>query len=91
MSEETNKAEIQLKQLEVKEKKAAIKKGKREILNEESKTEIEKINSLRWLLESITIDTEKTILGSEPILKHTLTEQESDFVWQKIIELVGKL
>lgn len=61
-----------------------------EIENEKKKTIIDKVDSLRRLLESITIDEENTIINSEPRLKNVLNESDVYKVKEKLFELIKK-
>lgn len=61
-----------------------------EIENEKKKTIIDKVDSLRKLLESITIDEENTIINSEPKLKSVLNESDVYKVKEKLFELIKK-
>ena len=61
-----------------------------EIENEKKKTIIDKVDSLRKLLESITIDEEGTIINSEPKLKSVLNESDVYKVKEKLFQLIEK-
>jgi len=50
-----------------------------------------KIENLSLLLESQSIDEEKTIFGSEPVFKHTFTEQELSMIKKKLFNLLEQL
>lgn len=61
-----------------------------EIENEKEKTIIDKVDSLRRLLESVTIDEENTIINSEPKLKRILNESDVYKVKKKLFQLIEK-
>lgn len=61
-----------------------------EIENEKKRIIIDKVDSLRRLLESITIDEEVTIINSEPKLKSVLSESDVYKVKEKLFQLIEK-
>lgn len=92
LDEQEKQVDIDLKKIQVTEKKELVENWeKRRLIDLEEKTKIDKINSLRWLLESITIDEEKTFIGSEPILKPVFSEEEQWKIKDKIFKLVEHL
>lgn len=91
LADEEKRADIELKKLQVKEKTLQLDEWeKRKLTNEDNKTNIDKINSLRWLLVSITIDEEKTILGSEPIFKSVFSDDEKQKIKSKMMLIVER-
>ncbi len=91
LADEEKRVDIDLKKLSVKEKTRQLEEWQsREIANNENKTLVEQINSLRNLLESITIDSEKTILGSEPVWGQVFNETETQKIKEKIMQLIDK-
>lgn len=91
MESELEKLEIKLKQSEINKTLRNFGLDEKRIVNDKDKTLIDKISSVRWLLESITIDVDKTILGSEPILKQTFDSQEQKILKDKLFNLVKQL
>ena len=81
LNEQERKAELQFIKLEIAEKKS-------QIIDTEERTKIEKVNSLRWLLESLTIDEERTVLGSEPVFKSVFNEAQQIKIRQKAMKIV---
>jgi|688.fasta_scaffold216779_3 hypothetical protein len=86
------KVDFELKKIQLTEKKEFVKNWeKRRLIDLEEKTKIEKINSLRWLLESITVDEENTIIVSEPKLKSVFSEEEHYKIKEKIFKIIESL
>jgi hypothetical protein len=86
------KVDFELKKIQLTEKKEFVKNWeKRRLIDLEEKTKIEKINSLRWLLESITVDEENTIIVSEPKLKSVFSEGEHYKIKEKIFKIIESL
>ncbi|MFZ4783978.1 MAG: hypothetical protein ACOYLH_00785 [Flavobacteriales bacterium] len=84
--------DIELKQLEIEEKKkylSYLSNGKSK--DESDRLNLEKISTLSILLMGITIDTERTILGSEAFERPIFEGMEEEVIKSKIIELVKKL
>jgi len=52
---------------------------------------ITKIECLVYLLECSNIDADKTIMGSEPMYKPILDDQETVIVKRKMLELISQL
>lgn len=81
---------LELKRIEIQEKKESVENWeKKKLLDLEEKTKIDKLNSLRWLLESVTIDEDATIIGSEPKLKNVFTEEERFKIKHKIFKILN--
>lgn len=92
LEQQEKQVDIELKKIQVTEKRELVENWeKRRLTDLEEKTKIDKINSLRWLLESITIDEEETIIGSEPKLKPVFSEEEQWKIKDKIFKLVEHL
>lgn len=87
------KAEIQKLFVEIKKEKLLIEASiyNREIGIDLQKLNLYKINTLSVLLGDITVDSERTILGSEPFLIPTIGGQRREVLLDKIMELVVKL
>lgn len=49
---------------------------------------VTKVDSIVYMLECSNIDSDKTILGSEPHYKPILNEQEQQIVKRKLMELI---
>lgn len=76
----------------IKEKEINFKsKIPSEIKNSEIEKTLDSINTLRYLLEGYTFDSDTTILNSEPKYKAILTEDETEVVKSKLFELIKKL
>jgi len=91
LADEEKRADIELKKLEAKENTLRLKVWeKRKLDNEDNKTNVEKMNSLRLLLESITVDEERTIIGSEPIFKPVFSENERRHIKAKMLLLMER-
>lgn len=85
------KVEIQKKILEIKKEKVNLQNLKQKKFSaEEEQVLVNKVAELRYLLDNVTIDEERTILGSEPFLKPIITGEEREIVKAKIIELLKK-
>lgn len=82
--------EDKLKEIEIDEKKQSIGFENRRTQIDELKTEIEKITELGRLLEIKVPDSEKTLLGSEPIEKSVFSENEQLKIKSKIFEIINK-
>ncbi|MCX7743021.1 MAG: hypothetical protein N2167_00505 [Flavobacteriales bacterium] len=92
LQEEEKRINLELKKLEAAEKKAQIEDWeKRKLDDNEAKTLIEKIETLRRLLESVQVDEEKTIIGSENRLKNVFTEEETWCIKNKLFQLMAKM
>jgi hypothetical protein len=87
------RVDIQKKRLEVRKEKLNMdeKKLKSSIAIDEQKLLLDKIGSLKNLLGDITIDDERTIMGSEPFYKPTINGRDRNIVANKLIDLVAKL
>lgn len=57
----------------------------------ESDFALRAISELSYMLTKVVVDTEKTVMGSEPMYKPVLTEENYDIVERKIMELVKKI
>ena len=91
LADEEKRADIELKKLQAKEKTLQLEDWqKRKLTNEDNKTNVDKMNSLRWLLESITIDEERTIMGSEPIFKPVFSDVEKQKIKAKMMLLMER-
>tara|TARA_R110000868_G_scaffold115997_8_gene309377 strand:+ start:3234 stop:3554 length:321 start_codon:yes stop_codon:yes gene_type:complete len=88
---ELKEVEIQLKKLEVREKESIIKTA--EDKADESKTRllVEQIGQLDGMLQSLVIDEEKSILGSEPKFMRVYNEQELYMIKDKLFKILKKV
>ncbi len=88
---ELKEVEIQLKKLEAREKESMIKTAEDKV--EESKTRllVEQIAQLDWMLQSLVIDEEKSILGSEPKFMRVYNEEEIYMIKDKLFKILKKV
>lgn len=88
---ELKEVEIRLKRLEADEKESMIKTAEDKL--EESKTRliIEQIGQLDWMLQSVVIDEEESILGSEPKFKRVYNEEEIYMIKDKLFKTLKKV
>ena len=88
---ELKEVEIQLKKLEAREKESMIKTAEDKV--EESKTRllVEQIAQLDWMLQSLVIDEEKSILGSEPKFMRVYNEEEIYMIKDKLFKTLKKV
>lgn len=56
-----------------------------------TQTNIDKIKTLQSLLESWTIDEDKTLIGCEPVYKNTFNESEVYTLKSKLFNLIEEL
>jgi hypothetical protein len=95
---ETEHLEIVERKLDIQKKRLEIRKEKllqqgfepRKIRVEEEKVLISKTEQLRYLLSDVAIDEERTLLGSEPIYKPTISSDENKVVRIKLMELLNR-
>jgi len=87
------KVEIQKKRVEVKKEQLNIDEIviRRKIALDEQRTLIDKISVVRGVLSEYTIDDEKTILGSEPILVPIIIGERRETVINKLMELIERI
>lgn len=86
------------KQMDIKTKRVELRNMKydfdvyepRRVAVDEQSILIQKVSQLSALLYYTTIDEEKTILGSEPICKSILDDEERKMVKEKLKELLNK-
>ena len=84
--------ELEAKRIDNFEKKLKIKGLPKKDELETSKNQIEKINSLRFLMADWTIDVEgNTIPGGEAKFKPLLGERDLEIIRKKIMQLVKNL
>lgn len=97
---EKERLELIEKRIEIQKKRIELRKEKlniEEILNkqksaiDEQKLLLEKISELRYMLKDITIDQDKTFLGSEPFLKPVFEAGERDMITNKLLNLIRRL
>ena len=91
--------ELQDKKMDIEKKKIEIQKEKllindlqnsKRLVMEEHKMNMEKVAELRRLLSDYTIDPERTIMGSEPMLTLLLNNEEREIVMDKMINIIDK-
>ena len=51
---------------------------------------ITKVDSLAYLLECSNVDTERTLMGSEPIYKPIFNDEEQYIIKRKLLELISQ-
>lgn len=90
LDDKQKQAEIKLKEQEFEHNDKKLHNDIQKLKDDEQKTLIDKVSSCRQLLDSISIDEEKTILGSEPILKNTFNSSETKIIKEKIFELLKR-
>ena len=100
MQVELEKLELVEKKIEIQKKRLEIKKDKldidttllrNEVSIDKQKVQIDKIFHLKMLLSGLTIDTDRTILLSEPYHVPILQGGRREIVMKKLMELVKKL
>ncbi len=82
---------IQAKVVELEAKKAEIEEKKRKDEIELNKTSIQKIEVLRYLLCSVTVDEDSITGGFDQKLKPVLDESQKQSVIDKMFSLMYKL
>jgi hypothetical protein len=87
------RVEIQKKRIEVKKERLCIDEliARRNIDLMKHRQTLDNISELRNLLSDITIDPERTILGSEPFLTTTFVGEERQALKEKLMELIKKI
>jgi hypothetical protein len=96
MIEPTNPEEtalqLELKKLEIKEKKYYLRQGiKQKEKEEESKMMVDKLLVLNYLITASMIDESKSLIGTDHVYKPVFEEEEIWILKSKIFELVKKL
>jgi hypothetical protein len=51
---------------------------------------VTKVDSIIYLLECSNVDSDKSLVGSEPFYKPVLNEEESYIVKKKLLELISQ-
>ena len=84
---------IQRKRIEIKKENLEIEENmlRRHITLQEEKAILDKISELRSLLAEWTIDSERTLLASEPFLAPAIDGQRREFLLNKITDLIRKI
>lgn len=83
-------AEIAFKNAETHEKIQSIELDKQKTENETTRVTIDKVNTLRHLIESYIIDDERQIPGCEIVWKNTFDDLEVLRLKEKLFELINK-
>lgn len=84
------KLNLDEQQLVLREKLLQVEEIKRrEMRNDERKTTIELIETLQNLMTSHVVDTDKTIIGSEPIFMPVYDEIERGLIKKKIFDILN--
>ena len=97
---ELDKLELIEKKIEIRKKRLELKKDKldidttllrNEISIDNQKLQMDKIFHLKVLLSGMTIDSERTILSSEPFYVQLLEGGRREVVMRKLMEIVKEL
>ncbi|MFN8776312.1 MAG: hypothetical protein ACK5XV_06040 [Flavobacteriales bacterium] len=84
--------QIELKALEVQEKRYQLHEGLEHKAREErERLTLDKIKCLESLMTAYVVDENKSIIGSDTIYKSAFTEEETWVIRGKILELVRQL
>ncbi len=95
---EKERLELLEKRMEIQKMRIEIRKGKlniddriesKQLVNDEHKILIEKVTELRHLLSDVTVDKNKTIMGSEPFYVPILDGAQRNVIMNKLIALVN--
>jgi hypothetical protein len=78
------KADIALKEAEIQELNGKV-------LTEAERIKVDKLSLLTDMLQSCTIDSERTLIGSEPCFIPVFNEGEQLTIKAKVFELISKL
>ena len=96
---EKEKLKIVGKKLDIQKKRIELRKERlnmsdlierKKIAFDEHKMQLEKASELRNILSEFTIDTDRTIMASEPFLAPILNGNERDVVMNKLISIVKR-
>jgi hypothetical protein len=89
---EIQKLDLLLKQLEVEEKQRQLEYiVQSRAKDEQDKLNLEKLQTLNYLLQSTTVDMERTIIGSETFQRPIYSEREEALLREKVMEIVKRL
>lgn len=83
-------ADIAFRNAETQEKLRGIDLDTQKTENESSRVNIDKVNTLRHLIESYTIDEDRQVAGCEIVWKNTFNEGEIMTLKDKMFELIKK-
>lgn len=84
-------AELAFKQAETQEKIQAVDSEQAKLGHEDDRILLEKIKTLQGLVESITVDSDKQIVGCDLTFKPTFDESETYTLKDKLFNLIEKL
>ena len=83
---------IELKKLELEEKKTMIHAWEnRRLQMEEMASQVNVLDTLRWLLEANNIDEENSVPGMSQVYRPVFSEREQAAIRKKILEIVERL
>jgi hypothetical protein len=84
--------QLELKALEVQEKRYQLDEGReRKAREDKQRLTLDKIKCLESLMTAYVVDEDKSITGSDTIYKSAFTEEETWVIRAKILELVKQL
>jgi|GEM_PF-3919520 len=91
-NEQEKRLHIEMKKLEVREKRYELNQGLRsKARNDDDRMIIEKLQTLQGLVTSMVADETRNLPGSETIYKPVFEEEELWLLKAKIMELVSRL
>lgn len=92
LSPKEQEINVKLKQMELRHKRMELTKWKdQELQTDDQRVQIDKVQALADMLGILTIDAEKTLLGSEPVYKNVFDEKERKIIKEKIFEILKKI
>jgi hypothetical protein len=84
--------EVELKRIEVQERLRGMEHTQSfRPKSEEDRLNLEKINTLNFLLMAAVVDNDRTLLGSEPVYRAVYAGFEEEIIRHKVLEIVGRL
>ncbi|MFM7233577.1 MAG: hypothetical protein ACKOZM_03235 [Flavobacteriales bacterium] len=84
--------EVELKRIEVQERLRGMEHTQSfRPKSEEDRLNLEKINTLNFLLTAAVVDNERTLIGSEPVYRAVFAGNEEEIIRHKVLEIVGRL
>ncbi|WP_395974231.1 hypothetical protein [Chryseobacterium cucumeris] len=91
LEETTKQLENDLKKAQIEKEQASTKDIENKNLEALEKIKIEKVQTLRFLLQANTIDAEKNIPGCEPLYIPLFNETEQYTIKEKLFEVIKTL
>ena len=84
--------EVELKRIEVQERLRGMEHTQSfRPKSEEDRLNLEKINTLNFLLMAAVVDNDRTLIGSEPVYRAVYSGFEEEILRHKVLEIVGRL